>query len=239
MKPEYSLSLALVDFLPVIFTAIGLSYIARMVNHVDSKQGKAAWLGIVLVVTGGLFKAIWKTIMAGTANAVDVTFLDKGLFAFMAPGYTLLMWSVWQSVRKLNNRSVYHAWAVPGIFIVLMFAYSFYLGQTQPGTPAWSRVLLTVLVIMTVITGLALIYFGYRQKMPLVGALFIVNLVGVMLLNGLARLPEQTLVLQWIEEGINTVSWLSFAFAAYKIYQHVRERYRVGSGSYKGAMVQI
>jgi hypothetical protein len=58
-------------------------------------------------------------------------------------------------------------------------------------------------------------------------ALFIINLVGVFLLNGLARMPEQTIALQWIEESINTVSWLAFAVAAYKIYQHTRAAFGV------------
>jgi hypothetical protein len=228
MQPEYTLSLALVDFLPVIFTAIGLSYIARMVSHIDEAQGRAAWLGIVLTVTGGGLKAIWKLLMAASGSTINIVFFEESLFAFMAPGYTLLTWAVWQTIRKVNGRRTFHAWAAPGIFIVLMFALSFYFAQTRPDSPAWERVLLSVMVLMTVITGLALTYFGFRQKMPVAGVLFITNLVGVFVLNGMARLPEQTIFLQWIEESINTASWLAFAIAAWQIYRYARATYGVG-----------
>ena len=57
--------------------------------------------------------------------------------------------------------------------------------------------------------------------------MFIVNLIGVFVLNGPARMPEQTIALQWIEESINTVSWLCFCIAAYQVYQDTRTRFGI------------
>jgi antibiotic biosynthesis monooxygenase (ABM) superfamily enzyme len=108
-----------------------------------------------------------------------------------------------------------------------MFAASFYLYTSTPTSPAWERVLLSVMVLATVVTGLLLIVFGFRQKMPLAGWLFIINLVGIFLLNGLARMDEQTITLQWIEESINTISWLSFAVAAKKVFAYTRNNFGV------------
>jgi hypothetical protein len=84
-----------------------------------------------------------------------------------------------------------------------------------------------VMVLATVVTGLLLIVFGFRQKMPFAGWLFIVNLVGIFLLNGLARIDAQTIALQWIEETINTVSWLCFAIAAKRVFEYTRENFGV------------
>ena len=224
---EYTLSLALVDFLPVGFTAIGLYFIYRMVAHINAMQGNVAALGAILTVAGGFFKALWKTFMASTGGTLDINWMEDGLFVFMAPGYTLLAWSVWQTVRSVQGKKTFNVWLAPVIIIAVMFAGSFYLYTSNPTSPAWERVLLGVMVLATVITGILLIVFGFRQKMPLAGWLFIINLVGIFLLNGLARIDEQTIALQWIEESINAVSWLCFAIAARKVFDYTRDNFGV------------
>jgi len=224
---EYTLSLALVDFLPVLFTAIGLYFIFRMVKHINIEQGNVALLGAILTVAGGFFKAVWKTFIASSGGAIDIDWMENGLFVWMAPGYTLLLWSVWQTVRTVQGKKTFNVWIPPVIFIALMFAGSYYLFTSNPASPAWERVLLSVMVLATVITGILLIVFGFRQKLPLTGWLFIINLVGIFLLNGLARMDEQTIALQWAEESINTISWLCFAFASKKIFEHTRDNFGV------------
>lgn len=224
---QYTLSLALVDFLPVIFTAIGLVYIARMVAHISKPHGHAAYVGTVLTVAGGFFRALWKTFMAVSDGATDINWMNEGLFIWMAPGYTLLLWSVWQTVRSVNNKQAWNAWIAPLVFIGLMMAGSYYLYISNPASPAWERVLLTILVLATVVTGILLVVFAFRQKLPIAGWLFIVNLVGIFLLNGLARMDEQSITLQWIEEGINTISWLCFLIASLEVFEHTRINFGV------------
>lgn len=228
---EYTLSLALVDFLPVLFTAIGLIYIVRMVTHINALQGKVALVGMVLTIAGGFFKAIWKLLMASSNGTIDINWMEDGLFVFMAPGYTLLAWSVWQTVRTVQNKNTFHAWLTPVIIVAIMFTGSIYLFTSNPTSPAWERILLSVMVLATIITGILLITFSFRQKLPMAGWLFILNLVGVFLLNGLARLDEQTIILQWIEESINAISWLAFMFAAMKVYEYTRTHFGVGASS--------
>ena len=224
---EYTVPLALVDFFPVAFTAAGLFYVARMVNHLNPAQGRVAALGAVLTVAGGFFKALWKLVMATSGGATDLNWMEDGLFVWMAPGYTLLAWSVWQAIRMARGQKVRHPWLAPAAFIAVMFAASIYLFSTRPDSPGWERILLSVMVLATVITGIFLVVFAFRQKLPLAGWLFILNLLGIFLLNGLARLPEQPISLQWIEEGINAVAWLAFAWGAYLIYQHTRVTFGV------------
>ncbi len=224
---NYTLPLALVDFLPVLFTAIGLVNIARIVTHISQTHGRVAYAGAILTVAGGFLKAVWKLLMASSDGAIDIRWLDEGLFVWMAPGYVLLLWAVWQVVRHVNHKPMRHASLVPLAFITLMLAGSGYLYAANPTSPAWERVLLSVMVLATFATGILLIVFGFRQKLPLVGWLFIVNLVGIFLLNGLARMDEQTIALQWVEESINTVSWLCFALAAHKLLAYTRQQFGV------------
>jgi len=83
------------------------------------------------------------------------------------------------------------------------------------------------MVLTSVITSILLIVFAFRQKLSLAGALFIVNLIIIFAMNGLARMPEQTIALQWMEESINTISWLCFAIASKKVFENTRENFGV------------
>ena len=222
---EYTLSLALVDFLPVMFTAIGFYFLYKMISHVNAQQGKVAIVGGVLVVMGGLLKAIWKTIMASTGGQTNIVWMDDGLFAWMAPGYVVLAWSVWQTVRSVRGQKTFHVWMTPVIIaaLTLGFAYKLFASQSD----RWNLVLLIVMVLATVITSVLLIVFAFRQKLSLAGTLFIVNIICVFILSGMARIPEQTIALQWTEESINTISWLCFAFAAKKVFENTQANFGV------------
>lgn len=224
---DYTLSLALVDFLPVAFTAVGMFFVARMVWHTGQAQGQMAMLGAGLIVAGGFLKAAWKLIMAATQGGRDIRWLDNSLFILMAPGFVLMSAAVWCAVRAVRGRTLGPVWPAPLITIALMFAGSLALALRNPGSPAWERILLGVMVLATVVTSTLLIVFAFRQRMPFMGALFVVNLVGVFVLNGLARMDHQTIALQWLEESINTVSWLAFAFAAWRVYGYTRTTFRV------------
>jgi hypothetical protein len=80
------------------------------------------------------------------------------------------------------------------------------------------------MVLATTVTGVLLIIFAFRQNLPLAGWLIILNLIGVFVLNGMARM-EQTIALQWFEQSINAISWLVFWFATSKMYQYVRNNF--------------
>lgn len=221
---EYTLSLALVDFLPVIFTAIGYFFLCRMVSHINEQQGKIASIGAILIVAGGFFKAVWKLSMAATNGTTNIVWMDEGLFVWMAPGYTLLAWSVWQTVREVRRKKTFHTWLLPAILSVLTLGYAYYLSTTGG---SWNLILLIVLVLGSTTTSILLIAFAFRENLKSMGVLFIINLICVFILSGLARIPEQTIMLQWIEESINTVSWFCFLIAMKKMYEYTRVNYGV------------
>ena len=55
--------------------------------------------------------------------------------------------------------------------------------------------------------------------------LCLVNLLTVLILNGMARQTEQSIRTQWIEEMINVVSWLAFACGARTLYQDAQIKF--------------
>ena len=222
---EYTLSLALVDFLPVLFAAIGLLYIVRLVTIILPVQGRIALEGVILVVTGGLSRAIWKLLMAFSDGATNLAWLENAMFILMAPGYILLAWSVWQTARSVQGKRLFGVWFLPVTIILFVFFISFYMYYSDPESPGWERILLTTLVLATLSTGILLIVFAFSLNLTLAAGLFLVNLVIVLILNGMARQPEQTIILQWIEEMINTVPWLVFAVGAWILDQHARTKF--------------
>jgi len=222
---EYTIPLAFVDFLPVIFTTIGFYFLYKMVTHVDATQGKVFLVGGVLTVMGGFIKAMWKLIIAASGN--DIRWMDDGMFAWMAVGYSLIFWSIWQTVRTVRGKNAFNPWIVPTVIGVLSLAGSFYLRTSMPESSAWKLTLLSVMSLASIFTSILLIVFAFRQKLSLAGTLFIVNLIIVFVMNGLARMPEQTIALQWIEESVNTVSWLCFAIASKKVFDNTQENFGV------------
>ena len=222
---EYTISLALVDFFPVIFSAIGFYFLFRMVSHVNEQHGRFAAVGALLVVLGGLSKASWKLIIA--ASGIDIRWMDNSMFVWMAPGYTFFAWSIWQTARTVQGRKAFHAWITPATISILTLAGSYYLNLSMPESPAWERVLLSVMVLASIATSVLLIIFAFRRKLKLAGWLFIVNLFIILMMNGIARMPEQTIALQWIEESINSISWLCFALASKQIFEHTRDNFGI------------
>ncbi|HSG42852.1 MAG TPA: hypothetical protein VLA72_06835 [Anaerolineales bacterium] len=222
---EYTISLALVDFLPVIFTTIGFYFLYKMVAHVDTTQGRVFLVGAILTVIGGFIKATWKLIIA--SSGTDIRWMDDGMFAWMAPGYLLIVWSIWQTVRNVQGKRIFNAWLTPTVIGVLTLAGSYYLNTSIPESSAWKLTLLSVMVIASVVTSILLLAFAFRQKLTLAGIFFVINLIIIFVMNGLARIPEQTIALQWIEESINTISWFCFAIASKKIFENTQENYGV------------
>ena len=222
---EYPLSLALFDFVPVVLSAAGFLYLVRLVSSVLPVQGRIAFLGGMLIVVGGFFKALWKLLMAVSTSTLDIRWMDDGLFVFLTPGYLLFAWSMWQVARSRQGKHTFGTWLVPSLIAFISLGISYSLFLSNPESPAWERVLLTVTVLANTVSGVLLITFAFRQQLSTAGWLFLMNLIGVFALNGLARVAEQTILVHWIDESINALACLGFAVAARILYEYARTNF--------------
>ena len=221
---EYTLSLALVDYLPVLFSLIGMIFIVRMIHQLEESHRPLALVGIILIIGGGAMKATWKLIMALSNSQTNIVFMDDGLFVLMAPGFTLLAWAIWSGVRAVRDKSYPKPiWVVPVIIIVAFYGLAAFMATR--GGRTWNLILLMQVTLANVAALIMLIAFSIREKMPIMAVLFGVNLVLTFVLSGMARVEEQTIALQWMEESVNTVAWLAFAFAAWNVYQYTQTRF--------------
>lgn len=224
----YTLPLALEDFIPVILSSIGLFLISRMVRRIDPRLGQMAQLGWILVSLGGLLKATWKLVMAITNAQTDLVWLDKGMFIWMAAGFTLLAFALWHTAgtraQNVNQNPLFRLWLGPLIVLGLALIAIFATGFPDIAVNTWRFILLGITTIGNVALAVLLIQKSRHLGRNLAALLFLVNIIIVFILSGLARIPDQTIPLQWTEQLLNTVSQAAFLYAAWQLAETVTKR---------------
>ncbi len=214
---EYTIALALEDYIPVIFSSIGLYFISRMVARADGRLGQMATIGWLLITIGGLLKATWKLIMAVSNTQTDIVWMDRGMFIWMAAGFTLVAFAVWFMSETLGGRRPRRIWLGPGGVLALSLGAIFFTGFPDPAVNTWRFILLGVMTIGNVVLVVLLIQQARRWGLNTLALLFLANIVIVFILSGLARIPNQTIPLQWTEQLLNTFAQGAFAYAAWKL----------------------
>jgi hypothetical protein len=207
---EYSIPMALEDFLPVALSAFGFFLIAKTLAGKQASVGQLAWLGAALIVSGGFSKALWKLVIA--ASGSDLVVLREALFPLMGPGFVMMAWALWRGLKERKFTAA-QIWAVPLALSALALASAGYLAMTQANR-RWSLLLLVVTTLGNVLTSGQLIWNAWRRDARPAAALFLYNVLTIFLQARLARL-EQTIALQWLEQLNNTLSWAAFALAVW------------------------
>ncbi|MBK9781824.1 MAG: hypothetical protein IPP55_17555 [Anaerolineales bacterium] len=148
----YTLGLALEDFIPVIFSSIGLFFVSRMVKNVNARLGKMATIGFVLVSIGGFLKATWKLTMAATNAQTNIAWFDKGMFMWMSVGFTLLAFALWfMSETRSGKRQLGRIWLGPSIVLGLSLVAILFTGFPDLTVNTWRFILLGVMTIGNVV----------------------------------------------------------------------------------------
>jgi hypothetical protein len=219
---EYTLALALEDFIPVIFSSLGLFFVSRMVDRVDARLGRMAFLGWILITVGGILKATWKLVMALTNAQTNLVWLDKGMFIWMSAGFTLVAFALWYmgEIRSGMKRPG-RIWLGPLVVLGLSLIAILFTGFPDLTINTWRFILLGVMTIGNVVMVILLIQRSRRMNLNSLAILFLVNIVIVFILSGLARIPDQTIPLQWTEQLLNTLAQGAFTYAAWKLAQAV------------------
>lgn len=214
----YTLGLALEDFVPVIFSSIGLYFVSRMIRNVDARLGQMALIGFILISIGGFLKAIWKFTLAATNTQVNIAWFDKGMFMWMSVGFTLLAFALWfMSEICSGKRQPNRIWLGPSIVVGLSVFAILFTGFPDLTVNTWRFILLGVMTIGNVVMVVLLIQQARYNNLNKMAWLFLKNIVIVFVLSGLARIPEQTIPLQWTEQLLNTFGQGAFAYAAWKL----------------------
>lgn len=224
---EYTIALAVEDYIPVILSSAGLLLLAQMVGRLHKQAGMMAYAGFLLITLGGVFKASWKFTIALTGK--DIVWMDNSLFVLLGPGFALMAWGLWSAQQTLKNEPVPHlVWLRP-LAVIALFgtgAVSSYLVQ---GGRTWVFILLGLTTFSNLAVGILLIRQARQNGLKTAAALFLFNLVAVFTLSGLARIEPQTIPLQWSEQIINTFSQGAFFYASWCLFKLVEAQQMTAS----------
>lgn len=199
---EYTLGLALFDFIPLVVSSIGFLLLASWMQGGFS-LAKPAWLGAVMTVTGGTSKALWKFTVVTTG--VDVWFLEAAFFPLLAGGFVVLA-SAFLLLKFERDRL-----ALPAALGLLAgcFGWATYQALTK-GEASWSFVMLMMTIAGSSTLYLSMAGVAAARKQFISSLLIILSLGGAFYLTRLARIPEQTLGVQWTAQIVNAFAQLAF-----------------------------
>jgi hypothetical protein len=207
--PDFPLSMALQNYMPVILSGIGLFLVARMVSAAHAAAGRLALAGAALIVVAGTLKASWKLVMALSRS--DLPLLSQSLFPLIAPGFTLMAWALFWSQRHANRPLV---WWPPALVSAVALLGALALGITRADR-AWVFVLIGLSTAANVSLAGLLIRGALQRGSYLAAGLFALNLLITFALSGIAGMPNKPLEIHWTEQIISTISNAGFAWAAW------------------------
>ena len=219
---EYSMALALFDFVPLLLSSAGLLYLARALGLINPAIKWQALASALLIITGGFCKVFWKFLLAATD--VHYPVLNNMFFILLAPGFTLLTYYLW-AARAFYRQRVISGFAIvwPWLIIAVFAVVAGYLALTFPEQRKWFLALLVLVTVSNVVFIWHAVRHSLQLKLSRSAWLLVLNLVGVFVLAGLARAGHQHEAVQWVEQILNTFTQGALLAAALMLYNKHRQ----------------
>lgn len=212
-----TIALAIEDFVPVLLTLVALSWLSRIVYRLHRPSGYVAGLGALLVVSGGLLKAVGK--LAWALAGAPTGWLEDSLFLLMAPGFACLAWAIWSAQRRLRGEQPPRfIWPVPLAILLFTGGGAVYMNG-MGAERIWFLVLLTMVVVMSALTLILLSRHAWHYRQKRTAFLFLLYLAFILVLNGLARTPSPTVSVEWTKQLLNTAATIILTIAAWRLLQ--------------------
>ena len=200
MIQAYPLSLALFDFLPVIFFLIGAIFLVGISSIMCGRRCRnLAITGSLLIFFGGLTKAVWKLLF--TIGVGDFLLLSEIQFVLVAPGFLILLIVVIKMAS--SERSGYKENA-----------------ELLPAIATWKIPFLIVMTLSSLGVQGLLAYISFRHKAIVAAFGFILAFICLLGMGAMAS-GEQTLTRQWVEETVNTAGQFGFMVGCFFLYRSI------------------
>ena len=187
---EFSVEMALVDYIPVLFFAIGAVILMRDLCGKMSKLNFLIFsLGASAVAVAGACKATWKLIYAATQ--VDVSFLDKMFFPTQSIGFLLT-----------------------GIGIIAMLLFK---KKATYGVNTF--VFIGMMVAGLGILDACLCVLAAKLKKPGIIAVFVLSFICSLCMGYLSSKDFAEEAMNWIAEGVNVVGQGTFLLGVVSLHK--------------------
>lgn len=196
MSETYPLLMAIMDLLPPLAFGLGLILLKRTAYRLGGqKSARLIVLGGGLVFTGGFLKACWKLLLA--LRVADVRLLSEQQFILLAPGFLLLWWGTLLMMRTPSR------------------------GPSLIAIAPWKIPLLALMTLGSLGAHVTLSVVSFKRGARLAGALFIVAVVCMLAMSGMAR-GEQRIALQLLEQCVNVSGQGAFAIGCVQLERTTR-----------------
>ncbi len=217
---DYSLGLALFDYLPVLLSALGLYLLAGLLARALPTSHTVLLLGVALVIAGGLSKATWKLIWVLAQENLVV--LDALLFVCMAPGMVLLaLHTAAASARWRGSEAAAHPGRNSLAVGLPLLGAALVLAIAQPDGRAWFFLLLSASALANIAMSGLLIRLSWGWGQRLTAGVFLLSILLTLSLSWLARSSAGSAPLQWLAESLNLFATGSFALAVWLLRPRV------------------
>lgn len=195
---DFSISMALVDYIPVLFFAIGAVILLRDLYRKMSAVAFALFsAGVIDITLAGALKATWKLLYAaGVCNfeALDAMFFPVQSIGFLLAGIGALVMLLQQPPRASALAVVPPVFSGTFVFVGLMVCG---LG-----------VLDTVLCVLSV-----------KLKKPALIALFALSFLCSLCMGYLSSQDFAQVSMNWIAEGVNVLGQGTFLAGAVLLHR--------------------
>ena len=205
---DFSVGMALFDYIPVIFFALGAIILLRDLYNKMSKGAFALFAaGVIDVAMAGFLKATWKLLYAG-AN-IDISALNAMFFPVQSIGFLLA-----------------------GIGIVAMLTYN----QGEKGTKLSSVVPVVSItfpyLVLVMVAGLGLMDVGLcvlakKMKKPAVIVILVLSFVCCLGMGYLSTKDFEKASMNWIAEGVNFCGQGLFLLGAWMLHKAGLSEYKL------------
>jgi len=207
----YNYWLAIEDFVPVVFGAIGFYAITQRVRaRFPELTVAVAFAGVILVIGSSFAGSIRKGLLADGVCESSLGWMPIPFFSAMPIGFGILAWAL---LCLLKDKKL--SFLPFGILIAVLFAVASLLER--------SIVLIAGGGLLAVATGVMCAILAKRQGSTVTTVLFGLYSATILLLPGLgANENREDVAHQWLEQGTNTVAQGLFALAAYRLLSEYR-----------------
>ncbi len=193
----YTLPLVLLDFVPNIAFLVGAFFLVRTVRLARGQScSRMCMGGSLLVFSGGILKATWKLLF--TLGIADIQWMSDIQFILLAPGFLALLVTT----------------------ILLARTRTFQAPTVVLAMATWKIPLLAMMTLSSLGAQGILTYISFKRKARIAAYLFIVAVLCMLGMSGMASGSEQTVATQWIEESMNTIGQVAFAVACWLLYRN-------------------
>ncbi len=203
---EYSIPMAIVDFLPVLFYFLAAWMIAKdLYNKVNGTTYAFLAGGALMCFIGGAFKAVWKLMFC---FGINYPFFFTALFPMQAPGFCLYLVGLIMALKQTKNGANGNEFVGTNLNVVA-------------ATVTTSLPMIMFQTIGSVGSLVCLAIFAKRMKQGSGVVCFVLSIVFLLAMGGLGATLDSSLSwANWVEQGVNLVAQLLFYAGAVILHKN-------------------